>query len=177
MRPFGIMDGVLVVVSGLPASGKSTVADALARRLRAPVLSVDPIEAAIARCGIPLSFETGVAAYEIAAVLAEQHLRLGLSVIVDAVSAIEVARDMWRRAAERGEATIRVIEVVCSDVGAHRARLASRRRGIEGFPEPSWADVLARRDEWEPWLDERLVLDSMQPIDGNVRIALDYLSA
>ena len=63
---------MLVVVSGLPAVGKSELSDALGRRMGAAVLSVDPIEAAILRCGIPRSFETGVAAYEVAAVLAEQ---------------------------------------------------------------------------------------------------------
>ncbi len=169
------MGRVLVVVSGLPASGKSTIADAIGRRLRAPVLSVDPIEAAMARCGIPLSFETGVAAYEVVAVLAEHHLGLGLTVIVDAVSSLEVARDMWRQAARRSHAQIRVVEVICSGRDAHRDRLASRRRGIEGFREPSWDDVLARDEEWEPWLDERLVVDSMRPLDENVRVALEYL--
>jgi predicted kinase len=169
------MGRVLVVMSGLPASGKSTIADAVGRRLGAPVLSVDPIEAAMARCGIPLSFETGVAAYEVAAVLAEHQLRLGLTVIVDAVSSLEVARDMWRLAARRSDAEIRIVEVICSDRDAHRDRLASRRRGIEGFPEPSWDDVLARDDEWEPWLDDRLVVDSMRPLAETVSAVIEYL--
>ena len=103
-------EAVLVIVSGLPGVGKSCLVDALGRTLGAAVLSVDPIEAAICRCGIPPSFETGLAAYEVAAVLAEHQLRLGLTVIVDAVSSLEVARDMWRRAASRTGAGMRVIE-------------------------------------------------------------------
>ena len=83
---------VLILMSGLPGVGKSTIADALAPRLGAPVLSVDPIEAAILRCGIPASFETGVAAYEVAATLAEHQLALGLDVVGDAVNSLEVAR-------------------------------------------------------------------------------------
>lgn len=78
-----MMSGVLVVVSGLPGAGKSSLSDALGEKLGAAVLSVDPIEAAIWRCGIPPSFETGVAAYEVVAVLAEHQLRLGLTVIAD----------------------------------------------------------------------------------------------
>lgn len=35
---------MLVVMAGLPASGKSTLAAALAKVLPAPVLSVDPVE-------------------------------------------------------------------------------------------------------------------------------------
>src|SRR5262249_32598913 len=120
----------LVVVSGLPATGKSALADALGRELHAAVLSVDPIEAAIMRGGIPTSSETGVAAYEVVAVLAAHHLGLGLPVVVDAVSSLEVAREMWRRAATLAGARMRVVEIVCSDESAHRARLAARRRDI-----------------------------------------------
>jgi len=90
-----MMSGVLVVMSGLPGAGKSAIADAVGREIGAPVLSVDPVEAAIWRCGIPPSFETGVAAYEVAAVLAEHQLALGLKVITDSVSSLEVARNMW----------------------------------------------------------------------------------
>ena len=97
---------MLIVMSGLPGTGKSAIADALGHELGAPVLSVDPIEAAIWRCGIPPSFATGLAAYEVAAVLAEHQLTLGLTAIVDSVSSIEVARDMWRQAAHRAGAEL-----------------------------------------------------------------------
>ncbi len=171
-----MMDGVLVVVSGLPGSGKSALADALGQRLGAPVLSVDPIEAAIWRCGITPSFETGVAAYEVAAVLAERHLRLGLTAIADAVNSLEVARGLWRRAANRTGSPMRVIEVICSDVDTHRKRLANRTRHIDGFPEPSWKEVLARRDEWEDWVDDHLVIDTIQPLADNIERAVDHLN-
>jgi len=169
------MGRMLVVMSGLPGSGKSTIADALGHELGAPVLSVDPIEAAIWRCGIAPSFETGVAAYEVAAVLAEHQLSLGLTAIVDSVSSAEVARDMWRRTARRAGAELRVIEVVCSDEHSHRQRLAGRLRAIEGFPEPSWDDVQQRRAEWEPWTDDRLVIDTRRTLDENVEDALRFL--
>ena len=166
---------MLIVVSGLPGVGKSAIADAVGRRLPAPVLSVDPIEAAIWRSGISPSFETGLAAYQVVATLAEHQLRLGLPVIADAVSSIEVARAMWRRAASRAGAPMRVVEVVCSDAEVHRDRLAQRVRDIDGFPEPTWAAVLARKDEWEPWTDARVVLDTVLPLDHNVELALAFL--
>lgn len=169
------MGRMLVVMSGLPGTGKSAIADALGYELGAPVLSVDPIEAAIWRCGIAPSFETGVAAYEVAAVLAERQLALGLTAITDSVSSVEVARDMWRRAASRASAVLRIIEVICSDECVHRQRLASRQRAIEGFPEPSWDDVQKRRAEWEPWADDRLVVDTVRTIDENLADALSFL--
>jgi predicted kinase len=165
----------LVVVSGLPAVGKSELADALGQRLGAAVLSVDPIEAAMWRCGIAPSFEAGVAAYEAVAVLAEHQLRLGLPVIADAVSSLEVARDMWRGLARRTGAAMRVVEVICSDEGTHRHRLARRARDIDGFPEPSWEEVVRRRAEWEPWRDERVVVDSVRELQENVALALEFV--
>lgn len=172
----GMMIGVLVIVSGLPGAGKSALADALGRELAATVLSVDPIEAAMWRCAIEPSFETGVAAYEVAAVVAAHQLQLGLTVIVDAASSLEVARQMWRDAAARAEALTRVIEVVCSDESTHRERLAGRVRDIDGFPEPSWDDVLARRDEWEPWTEPRLLVDSAGGHADNLSEVLSYAS-
>jgi predicted kinase len=169
------IERVLVVMSGLPGTGKSAIADALGHELGAPVLSVDPIEAAIWRCGIPASFETGVAAYEVAAVLAEHQLSLGLTTIVDSVSSVEVAREVWRRAASRAGAELRVIEVVCSDERVHRQRLAGRRRDIEGFPELSWNEVQQRRAEWEPWTGDRLVVDTMCTLGDNCAGALSFL--
>jgi hypothetical protein len=82
---------------------------------------------------------------------------------------------MWREAARRAGAVMRVVEVVCSDEDTHRQRLLGRERGIDGFPEPSWEDVLRRRDEWEPWRDQRLVIDSVRELEANVTEALAFL--
>lgn len=166
---------MLVMFSGLPGSGKSAIADQLGRGLPAAVLSVDPIEAAICRCGITQSFETGVAAYEVAAVLAEEQLGLGISVIADAVNSLGIARSMWRRAALNSGAPVTVIEVICSDPDVHRSRLATRVREIVGFPEPTWDEVMARRDEWEEWTEERLVLDTIEDLGHNVGRAFAYV--
>ena len=45
---------MLIVFSGLPGTGKSELAQRIGRRLRIPVLSVDPIESAILRAGIAI---------------------------------------------------------------------------------------------------------------------------
>jgi len=54
----------------LPVSGKSTLAESIADKLKLPVFSVDPIESAVLKTGIKRSFETGLAAYLIAETLA-----------------------------------------------------------------------------------------------------------
>ena len=41
-----------------------------------------------------------------------------------------------------------------------RQRIEARTRNIAGMPEITWARLLQRRDEYEPWTDPRLVLDT-----------------
>ena len=51
-RPM-IMSQKLVILAGLPGSGKSTLAEGLSRHFSLPLFSVDPIEAAMWRGGLP----------------------------------------------------------------------------------------------------------------------------
>lgn len=166
-----------MVFSGLPGVGKSAIAEAVGSRLPAAVISVDIIETAILRSGIPRSFETGLAAYEVGAALGAQQLRLGMSAIADAANDLEVGRSIWRAAALGAGATWRVIEIVCSDPDEHRRRLERRHRQLEPFPEPTWEDVLRRRAESEPWDEDRLTVDSCRSVDENVARILGYLGA
>jgi predicted kinase len=84
----------LIIISGLPGLGKSTVAEGVAEKLSIPIFSVDPIESSIIKSGIKKSFETGYATYLVAETLADEQLGLGMSVILDAVSGVKPARDM-----------------------------------------------------------------------------------
>lgn len=167
---------MLVVMAGLPGVGKSAVAQELARALGCPVLSVDPVEAAMWRAGVSRDEPTGLAAYVVVEALAAEQLALGHDVIIDAVNGVEPARDQWRRLAERTGAPLRFIEVRCSNEEEHRRRLEGRARGIDGFPEPPWESVRARRAGFDHWRDDRLVLDSMTSLADNVQIVRDYLA-
>jgi len=165
----------LMLVSGLPGSGKSTVADGLSRSLLIPVFSIDPIEAAMWRNGIARD-QTGIAAYEVAAALADEQLRLGHSVIVDAVNPIEAPRQGWRNLAAKYRPDLKIIECVCVNETTHRQRIETRIRNIEGVPEIPWSRVLERRAEYEPWTDERLTLDtSDDPPEQLLADALNYV--
>jgi predicted kinase len=165
------------MLAGLPGVGKSAFADGLGRRLRAPVISADPIEAAIIRSGIPQSFETGLAAYRVGALVAEHQLRLGLTVIADAANYLEAGRNFWRAAADSAGVNWRAIEVICSDDSEHRHRLHTRRRKLDPLPELSWDDVIKRRAETEPWRGPRLVIDTVRPLEENIERALKHLDS
>jgi predicted kinase len=166
----------LIVLSGLPGSGKSTLAAALSQKLSAPVFSVDPIEATMWRSGISNS-QTGIAAYDIAATLAREHLALGHCVIIDAVNPIEAPRARWRNLAASHQTILTIIECICANEAVHRQRIEERVRNIEGMPDVTWARVQERRAEYEPWSDDRLVLDtSANTPDRILAEALDYLN-
>jgi predicted kinase len=149
----------LIVLSGLPGSGKTALAEGLSRALSIPVFSVDPIEAAMWRARIDKT-STGGAAYEVAHALADEHLRLRIPVIVDAVNPVEAPRTAWRNLAAKHRVTLKIIECVCSDETILRQRIESRVRSVAATHEMTWAMLLQRRAEYEAWTDQRLVLDT-----------------
>ena len=170
MRP------TLIVTCGLPGTGKSAVAERLSVALSAPVVSIDPIEAAMWRASIPREM-TGIAAYEVARAVADENLRCGISVIVDAVNPVEAARERWRALAREHGVVLRIIECVCSDARLHRRRIEQRARNIPGMGEIPWERVEERRREYEPWVDERLVLDTAQDIEDVTAVAIAYVTS
>ena len=119
--------------------------------------------------------QTGIAAYEVAAALADEQLRLGHSVIIDAVNPVEAARAAWRDLAAKHRADLKIIECICANEATHRQRIEARIRNIDGMPETPWSRVLERRAEYEPWTDQRLTLDtSAGPPEQLLADALDY---
>jgi predicted kinase len=169
------MSAMLIVLSGLPGTGKSAIADGIGRALQLPVLSVDPIESAIVGAGIERSFETGLAAYVVAEAVAERNVMGGLDVVIDAVNAVEPARDMWRALARRRDAKLVLIECVLSDREVHAARLAGRDRGL-AIPEPAWDDVERRRSDWTSWPEPHLTLDALDSVEANLAKALGHIA-
>jgi len=54
------------------------------------------------------------------------------------------------------------VELICTDLAAHRTRVQTREVDIPGLTLPSWRQVLDR--DYEPWDRDRLVIDTaIQP--------------
>lgn len=147
--------GKLLIFAGLPASGKSTLAQAVARRIGGVYVRVDTIEQALQDLGLVGAPQAG---YELAYRVALDNLRLGRDVVADSCNAIELSRREWERVALNAGAAYANIEVVCSDTGEHRSRVESRTVDVPNLKLPTWADVLSR--EYHPWTMERLVIDT-----------------
>lgn len=149
--------GALVVFSGLPGAGKSTVAALLARTLQASYVRVDTIEQALRACGtLPAGVFTE--GYAVAYALAEENLRAGGTVVADSVNPLPVTRDAWLAVAARASAPVLEVEIVCSDPREHRRRVETRTADVPGLRLPGWAEILAR--DYRPWDRRRTVLDT-----------------
>lgn len=172
---------MLISMAGLPGAGKSTIGQVLGSRLALPVVSVDPIESAILRAGIGSDQPTGLAAYLVAEMHAETTLVSGRSVIVDAVNAVDPAREQWVSLAARLSEPLRFIEVICSDVELHRSRIESRERSLSHL-ELTWNAVEQSLEEYSDWSGPsgavaRITLDSVDPLGVNVERALAFLES
>src|SRR5438105_2789222 len=123
----------LYIISGLPASGKSTLAQLLAGHLGATYVRIDTFEQALRDlCSIDVQGEGYRLAYRVAA----DNLRLGISVVADSCNPIELTRREWERAAGDAGAQYVNIEVVCSDFREHRRRVETRQSTVLELPPP-----------------------------------------
>lgn len=169
----------LIVFSGLPGAGKTSVAEAVARELQIPVFAKDWLEGSLLQAGMKFNADSspslGYFGYELLTTLALQQLRLSQSVILDSVASTATIRDTWRALAAEHNARWRVIECICSDETIHRGRLVTRQRGIRGWHELTWGEIERVKSYYAPWDEERLVLDMVDPLENNIQTALAYL--
>jgi len=146
---------VLVILSGLPGTGKSTVAQRLARKLGYAYLRIDTIEQAIRDlCSFAVEEEGYLLAYQSAA----ENLRVGISVIADSCNPIELTRNAWEEVARKSGADFVNIEICCSDIREHRQRVETRLPDFPGLRRLTWTEVEGR--EYHPWTSARIVVDT-----------------
>jgi predicted kinase len=153
------MSTLLIVIGGLPGTGKTSLARGLARALDAVHLRIDTIEQALrgAKMG---SAALGAAGYVVGYGVAADNLALGRTVIADAVNPRASIRAAWRDVARRAAVAAVEVEVICSDVAEHRRRVASRSADIPGLKLPTWDEI--QRRAYEPWTGAHLVIDTAQ---------------
>ncbi|AKN18412.1 AAA family ATPase [Mycobacterium haemophilum] len=147
----------LIVISGLPGTGKSSVALPLARRLLAAYLRIDTIEQALVDSG-ELTAAPAAMGYVAGYALAADQLRVGLPTIAECVNPLKITRDAWQRVAAQLNCWILEVELVCSDPNEHRRRVESRTSDIPGLVLPTWQQVVDRT--YEPWDRDHLIIDT-----------------
>jgi predicted kinase len=160
---------VLAVFTGLPGVGKSTLARQVGAALPATVLATDTVHEAMRRDDVTVAEPLpGHAAYQVVAALAEAQLRLGLSVVIDAINPRMAVRRLWSDLAEDLGVPLRIVEVVCGDAAEHQRRVEERAAG-------EWSEALRLSGEYEPYIGPRLVVDTSVAKEP-VKAILDYLN-
>jgi predicted kinase len=160
----------LIAFTGLPGTGKSTLADKLAAELGAPSFSGDWLLGALKPHGLLTGLDrpTLLAAYyDLLTTLATRQLMLGQSAVLDCLVSNEIGT-RWRQLADQYQARLLVVECVCSNEAEHRRRLEGRRRGIPGWHEVGWAHVERMRAEYGRFGEADLVVDAMDPVEVNL---------
>jgi predicted kinase len=163
---------MLVVLSGLPGVGKTTIARELAAAMGAVHVRIDSIEQALRDAGLKVEGE----GYSVAYAVAEDNLRLGRTVVADCVNPWPLTRDKWRSVADQVGVRAVDVEIVCSDVDEHRRRVESRSTDIAGHRLPTWTEVVER--DYRAWVCERLVIDTaLLDVEQSVRRILSVASS
>ena len=164
---------MLIIFGGLPGSGKTTIARALAQRLSATYVRVDTIEQAIRASGV--ANDAGPAGYVVAYGVAGDNLALGRTVIADSVNALEITRDAWLAVARTAGVRAVEVEVVCSDKTEHRRRVETRATDVEGLVKPTWRETVERA--YSDWLGDPVVIDTaLKTVDAAVDAVLVRLN-
>jgi predicted kinase len=148
---------MLIVFSGLPGTGKTTIARELARQTGAVYLRIDVIEQAIRDAGV-LTGDVGASGYGVANALALSNLQLGHRVVADCVNPVQESRAAWTAMAAKAEVALINIQVVCTDSQEHQRRVETRTSDIPGLTPPTWQSVSAH--EYERWDPPVLTLDT-----------------
>jgi predicted kinase len=158
---------MLIVLSGLPGTGKTTIARKLATELAAVYLRIDSVEQSIRGAGRPVEGE----GYSVAYAVAEDNLRVGRIVVADCINPWPLTRSEWRAVADRSGVPALDVEIVCSDADEHRRRVETRVADISGHKLPTWQEVIER--DYRPWDVERIVIDTARlSVEQGVRSIL-----
>src|ERR1700739_4894724 len=101
---------MLIILGGLPGTGKTTIARELARQLGAVHVRIDSIEEAILDSGV-LSSPINQAGYRVGNSVAADNLHVGRTVIADSVNPMPLSRNAWLEVAKRAQVPAVEIEV------------------------------------------------------------------
>lgn len=168
---------VLVLISGLPGSGKSYFARRLAGRVKAVVIETDFVR----RTLYPQPKYTGGESfyvYRVSHYLIRRLLERGYRVVFDATNLLERKREVLYNIAEQAEAKLVIVRVVApEDVIRQRLESRERRPSPEDLSEATWAVYERMKKTEQPIRRQHIVVDTSRDLDASLaKVAREVLN-
>ncbi|MER3545433.1 MAG: hypothetical protein C4311_12765 [Chloroflexota bacterium] len=158
-RPFVIM------LSGLPGTGKSYLARRLSERLRAPVIETDFVRKTLFPQPSYSADESAIV-YWVSRLLMRKLLARGVPVILDATNLIERQREMVYHVAEQAGARLVIVQTVAPEEVV-RARLERRltQRDPGDISDATWSVYRRMAERQEPIRRPHLVVNTSEDLE------------
>jgi predicted kinase len=146
---------VVVSISGLQATGKTTLARELARVLPAVAVSRDPLMRTLLDAGLPTEANAevrrgvGDLGHDLQTALLRELLSQRQSVVLECLAGPEV-RASWKVLANEFGAAFLLVDTVCSDADDHQRRFEQRGDIVIGSRTIDWPTVQQYRLFYRP---------------------------
>jgi predicted kinase len=168
---------ILIAMAGMPASGKSVLAEQLAAALPAIILDKDRVRAALfPPAEIEYSLRQDDFCFDILLQVAGYLLQKGRDVILDGRPfAHRYQMDHVVDFASLKQVPLKVIECTCSDESFQRRLEQDVNEGRHLAANRSFEMFLAMRVKADPLVVPRLVVDTDRPLQECLAASLEYI--
>jgi predicted kinase len=162
---------MLILITGLPGTGKSTFALALAKSMQTQYISSDQIREQLGLRG-HYDPDSKNQVYEAILTLAQEYLGNGETVIIDSTLYLKRLRIPFAKLAKQLGVALEIIEVQ-ADEAVVKERIAQKKRR---YSEADFDVYLKIKNIYEPVTGPHLVIESTAvPLSELVEKAISYL--
>jgi predicted kinase len=167
-------DSFLVLISGLPGTGKTVLARKISKRLQIPLFSKDRLQSVLREHD--LADRSTADGYFLILDLADEQLDLGVSAVLDGVFPMGGFRSAAREIAERNNTKFLPIFCYCSDVSIWNDRMKDREQYVPNWTPVDWSKVERIQSIYEPWDPlTTLFVDAVEGLDKNLEQVLSWI--